>query len=187
MPSQLIELIPALCFFISYKIFDLYFATSTLVFTTICTTIFIYFKHRKISSVTIVSVILLLLFSILTVVTGNMTFIKMKPTFLYLTIAIVLFIDIIFLKKHFIKKLYITCNNITDLSSNIDIKLWRKVEIEWCCFLVLFSMSNEVVWRYTSESAWVNFKVFIMPVLIMCIIMMHIIMLSKHTKAKSQM
>lgn len=96
--------------------------------------------------------IILLIFGGITVFSGNPTFIKIKPTILYLCFALILLYDLI-AKKALLKHLFKSALEIED-------KTYLTLSKQWLIFFVCCAILNEIIWRNFSEAAWVKFKTF---------------------------
>jgi intracellular septation protein len=88
----------------------------------------------------------------ITLFSNDPTFIKMKPTVLYVLLSVSLLSGIYF-KKYFISSIF---ESILEL----DECKWRNVTISWALYFILCALVNEIVWRNFSEEFWVIFKVF---------------------------
>jgi intracellular septation protein len=76
----------------------------------------------------------------------------MKPTFIYLTFAGILFAGCAF-KKSLLKPLLGDALRLSDRG-------WQLLALRWGAFFLVLAGLNEYVRRYFSTDAWINFKVF---------------------------
>jgi intracellular septation protein len=84
------------------------------------------------------------------------TFIKVKPTIIYVLFGVVLFGGLVFNKP----LLGIVFDSLFQLTE----EGWRKLTWRWAIFFFVLAVLNELVWRNTSTDIWVDFKVFgVMP------------------------
>jgi intracellular septation protein len=88
----------------------------------------------------------------LTLALQNETFIKLKPTIIYLLFGTVLLGGLAF-RKPLLGYLFDTVFRITDEG-------WRKLTLRWALFFFALAILNEIVWRTQSTDFWVGFKVF---------------------------
>ena len=96
------------------------------------------------------------MFGGLTLFLQNETFIKLKPTIIYLLFAGTLFGGMIF-RKPLLAMVFDAVFHLTDEG-------WRRLTMRWALFFLLLAAVNEVVWRTQSTDTWVTFKVFgVMP------------------------
>jgi intracellular septation protein len=104
-----------------------------------------------------VTAIVVVVFGGLTLWLKDATFIKMKPTIIYLLFGGVLVGGLAF-GKSFLGYVFDTVFQLTDEG-------WRKLTLRWGLFFFALAALNEVVWRSVSTDAWVTFKVFaILPI-----------------------
>ena len=91
-----------------------------------------------------------------TLVFQNETFIKMKPTIIYLLFAGTLFGGLIF-RKPLLAMVFDQMFHLTEEG-------WRKLTLRWALFFLALAVLNEIVWRTQTTDTWVTFKVFgVMP------------------------
>ncbi|MDC0864602.1 septation protein IspZ [Rickettsiaceae bacterium] len=147
------EIMPLVAFFIGYKMGGILNATLYMVVASVIAMVITYFYERKINKINLISTILLIMSAGLTLFSGNLIFIKMKPTILYCLFAIT------FLITNFKWKPAIQYA----LGSAIkfkDEKCWYVLNTRFMFFFLLMAFLNELVWRNFDENVWVNFKVF---------------------------
>ena len=104
----------------------------------------------------LVSAVIVVVFGGATLIFQNETFIKLKPTIIYLLFAGTLFGGLIF-RKPLLAMVF-------DQMFHLSEEGWRKLTIRWALFFVALAVLNEIVWRTQSTDTWVAFKVFgVMP------------------------
>jgi intracellular septation protein len=111
-----------------------------------------YALTRRVPVMALVSAVIVLVFGGLTLFLQNETFIKLKPTIIYVLFAATLFGGLI-LRKPLLATVFDQVFNLTDEG-------WRKLTIRWALFFLALALLNEIVWRNWSTDVWVNFKVF---------------------------
>jgi intracellular septation protein len=146
------EIFPLISFFVVYKFYNLFYATLSLIVTTIISLCLHYIKYKKVTKSQIFSLCVILLFGSLTLITKNADFIKMKLTIINLVFALVLLIGV-YLKKPFLQY-------IIGPSIQLSEKDWLKLSSRWSIFFFIIAILNEIIWRNYSDKIWVNFKVF---------------------------
>lgn len=156
------ELGPLLVFFASYIYGGMILATKAImIFSCICL-IIMYYYEKKIQTVHLCTTLFILVLGGATLMTGNTTFIKIKPTILYSVFSIVIFGGLS-MNKPILK--YILKNGIS-----LTDHAWMIFSRRWGYLFIFLAIMNEVIWRNFSESTWVNFKVFgIIPIMLIFI------------------
>jgi intracellular septation protein len=111
-----------------------------------------YALTRHIAIMPVVTAVIVIVFGGLTLAFHNETFIKVKPTLVYLLFAATLLGGLAF-KKPLLGMVFDSVFNLTDEG-------WRKLTLRWGVFFVAMAVLNEIVWRNVSTDTWVSFKVF---------------------------
>jgi intracellular septation protein len=111
-----------------------------------------YALTRHVAVMPVVTAVVVVVFGGLTLLLQNETFIKLKPTLVYLLFAATLLGGLAF-KKPLLGMVFDSVFNLTDEG-------WRKLTLRWGVFFLVMAVLNEIVWRNVSTDAWVNFKVF---------------------------
>lgn len=155
--DKILEYLPLIAFFITYKLNGAIFATKILVAVTIATSLISYIIYRKISKLNIISAVFLIFFGSLTIYTNNPFFLKIKPTILYVIFSLILLFGLL-TKSLYIKHLF---NNHITLSD----EKWHSISKKFIIFFLITAVLNEIVWRNYSENFWVNFKVIGLPII----------------------
>ena len=111
-----------------------------------------YVLTRRLPIMAIVSAVIVLVFGGATLYFQNDTFIKMKPTIIYLLFAGTLFGGVL-MRKPLLEAVFDQMFNLTEEG-------WRKLTIRWALFFLTLAVLNEIVWRTQTTDTWVAFKVF---------------------------
>ena len=111
-----------------------------------------YTLTRHLPVMAMVTAVIVVVFGSLTLVLHDDTFIKMKPTIIYLLFAGVLLGGLFFNKP----LLAIVFDSVFDLTQ----EGWRKLTLRWAIFFLALAVLNEIVWRTQTTDFWVSFKVF---------------------------
>jgi intracellular septation protein len=172
---KVLEILPMVVFFVLYKCFDIFTATIGIVITAVLVAVFTYFQTKKVSKFSLANLVFLVSLGSLTLLFNDTSFIKMKPSFIYFSAAVFLTVDLVALKKFYVKKIYAVISD----QKNVKNVTWKNFTIHWIALLTSIAILNELTWRYIGENAWVNFKVFFVPVLLMSMLFTHAMILSK--------
>jgi intracellular septation protein len=147
-----IELGPLLVFFGVNAAAGIYMATAAFMVVTLIALAVAWWRYHKVPVMLLVSGAVVLVFGTLTLYLRDDTFIKLKPTIVYLTFAAFLGAGLLF-RKPVLELLLGSVFNLTEPG-------WRKLTLRWALFFVAMAVLNELVWRNVSTDAWVSFKAF---------------------------
>src|SRR5438552_18127691 len=111
-----------------------------------------YALTRHLPVMAMVTAVVVVVFGGLTLMLHDDTFIKMKPTIIYLLFAALLLGGLFFNKP----LLAVVFDSVFDLTE----EGWRKLTLRWAVFFLALAVLNEVVWRTQTTDFWVSFKVF---------------------------
>jgi intracellular septation protein len=111
-----------------------------------------YVLTRHLPMMAMVSAVVVVVFGGLTLLFQNETFIKLKPTIIYLLFAGTLFGGLVF-RKPLLAMAFDQVFHLTDEG-------WRRLTVRWVLFFLALAVLNEIVWRTQSTDTWVAFKVF---------------------------
>jgi intracellular septation protein len=149
----LIEFLPIVAFFIAYKLGGMYVATGVLIAAVIVQSAVEWIRRRKVNPMMLTSAGLVLLFGGLTLALHDPTFVKWKPTILYVLFAVVFLGSRFIGEKPVIERL---------LGENIKLERaqWNGLNTAWAIFFLAMAAANLYVAYNFEESTWVNFKLF---------------------------
>jgi intracellular septation protein len=151
-----LDLGPLLLFFFANSRFDIFVATATFMVAVLVAMVVSYVLTRHLPIMAIVTAIIVLIFGGLTLFLHNDTFIKVKPTIIYVLFGGVLLGGLVFNKP--------LLGTVLDSMFQLTEEGWRKLTLRWALFFFALAVLNEIVWRTTSTNVWVDFKVFgVMP------------------------
>jgi intracellular septation protein len=132
-----------------------------------------HWKTRHISPMLWMSGALVLVFGSLTIYFHDETFIKIKPTIIYLMFASVLVVGIVTgrpLLQYVLGTAY----------PGLSPAGWRQLTINWAVFFAAQAALNEAVWRNTSWDFWVAYKLWGVIPMTLIFAVANLPMLMKH-------
>lgn len=136
------------------------FIVATLIFipALILSTLGLWKLTGKLSPMQIATLVLVLVFGGLSVWLNDPRFFKMKPTIIYLLFAGILGYAL-WRRKNWLEAV---------LSEALPMRAegWRKLTLRMALMFLALAVANEVVWRTMSETNWVYFKTFGLPLLL---------------------
>ena len=169
--KSILEFVPLITFFLAYYYFPnsnnltgedlsvekIIFATKVFVPVLLIASVLSYLILRTISKMSVITALLVIFFGALTIWFRDPTFIKMKPTIIYLSFAIILIAGLM-RNRSLLKSLM---GSTLALEERGWVLLTKRIIIFFICLAFL----NELVWRFFGQDQWVNFKTFGMPIL----------------------
>ncbi len=146
------DLGPLIIFFVTYKVAGILWATGIFMVATIAALSLSYMAEKRLRIMPVITLVLVMFFGGLTLYFKDSTFIKMKPTAIYLLFASALGGGALF-RQYYLKVVF-------DGAFDMPDAIWRTLTWRWAAFFVALALLNEAIWRNFSESTWVSFKVF---------------------------
>lgn len=143
---------PLVLFFVVNAKVGIFAATAAFMAAVIIALVVSYVMIRRFPVMTVVSAIIVLVFGGLTIYLHDDSFIKIKPTLIYLLFGVVLAGGLI-MKKPLLSVVFDSVFRLTDEG-------WRILTIRWSAFFFVMAILNEIVWRTQTTDFWVSFKLF---------------------------
>lgn len=144
------DLIPAVLFLAFYLLFDIYAATKALMVFITLQLIWEYFKHRKVSKITLITFLLVIPFGAITLFLHDDFFIKLKFSIFYWVLALVLLIANYFYKKNLIAMMM-------QKQINADNHTWDAINLSWVGFFTAVGLIN-LYFIYYIPQYWIYYK-----------------------------
>lgn len=117
----------------------------------------------KLAPMQVVTLILVVVFGGLSVWLNDPRFFKMKPTIIYLLFGALLGYSLM-TRRNWLQALLGEALPMTAAG-------WRKLTLRMTVMFLALAVANEIVWRSMSETAWVYFKTFGLPLVIFAFLM----------------
>ena len=143
---------PLILFFVVNAKAGIFAATAAFMAAVVIALVVSYVLIRRFPVMTVVSAVIVMVFGGLTIFLHDDTFIKMKPTIIYVMFGGLL-LGGLWLNKPL---LAIVFDSVFDLTP----EGWRKLTMRWAVFFLALAVLNEIVWRTQTTDFWVSFKVF---------------------------
>jgi intracellular septation protein len=171
--NPILEFFPIVLFFIAYKFYDIYVATGVVIVATILQVAYGWFKTRKVSTMQLITLGLILVMGGATILLQNEQFIKWK-----LSIVEWLF-GLVFLGSQFVGKKPVIERM---LSANLTLPdaVWRRLNTLWAFFFLGVGFVNVYVMYHYSTDDWVTFKTFVVPGLMIVFLLGQVALIYKH-------
>jgi intracellular septation protein len=136
-----------------------------------------YALTRHLPVMALVTAVVVVVFGGLTLVLHDETFIKVKPTIIYVLFGSVLAGGLIFGKS--------LLAMVFDAVFDLDQEGWRKLTIRWMIFFFALAVLNEIVWRTQTTDVWVSFKAFAILPLTFAFAALQYPLLQRHARAET--
>lgn len=143
---------PLVLFFAANARLGIFEATAVFMGAVLIALVVSYALTRHIAIMPVVTAIIVLVFGGLTLVLHDETFIKLKPTIIYVLFGGALLGGLAFNKP----LLGIVFDSVFKLTE----EGWRKLTWRWAIFFLVLAVLNEIVWRTQTTDFWVAFKLF---------------------------
>jgi intracellular septation protein len=150
----LFDFFPVIAFFLAYKLTDnIFVATSVIIVAVIAQTGIQWLRHRKISSMALMSAVLVLVFGGLTLWIHDEMFIKWKVTVINFLLAAG------FLLSHYFGERPMVARMLGD-SVTLERGLWLRLSWMWIGFFLFLAALNLYVAYHFTTDVWVTFKLY---------------------------
>jgi intracellular septation protein len=157
MTKLALDLGPLVLFFFANGYRGIYFATGTLMVATLVTLAVSYALTRRVAIMPLVTAGIVIAFGALTIWLQDETFIKIKPTLLYVMFASILIAGLATGRPLF--------EYVLEGAFHMSHEGWKKLTWRWVFFFLAMALANEFVWRTFSTDVWVAVKTFaVIPV-----------------------
>lgn len=147
-----LDLGPLMVFFIANGRWGIFVATAAFMVAAIAALAVSYALTRHLAVMPLVTAFIVLVFGGATLILHDETFIKLKPTIIYVLFGGTLLAGLA-LDKPFLSILF-------DQMFHLSEEGWRKLTWRWVLFFFALAIANEIVWRTQSTDFWVSFKLF---------------------------
>jgi intracellular septation protein len=147
-----LELGPLVLFFAVNARFGIFAGTAAFMAAVLIAFAVSYALTRHIPLMALISAGIVMVFGGLTLILQDETFIKLKPTIIYVLFGSVL-IGGLAAGKPLLAVVFDSVFNLTEPG-------WRKLTLRWALFFFVLAVLNEIIWRTQSTDFWLGFKAF---------------------------
>jgi len=171
--KQLLEFIPIILFFVTYKLYDIYIATAVIIVATIIQVSYTWFKHRKVETMQWITLVLVVVMGGATIYLHDEQYLKWKFSIIEWLFGLAFLGSQFIGKKTFVERM---------MSANLTLPqpVWKRLNFSWASFFLGVGFMNVYVMYHYSTDDWVTFKTFIAPGLMVVFIVLQMVFLYKY-------
>lgn len=152
-PARLaLDLGPLVLFFVVLRLAGIFAATGAFMVAVGIALATGFAVERRVSPIPVITAAVVMVFGGLTLYLHDKTFIKLKPTIIYLIFAFILAAGAA-TGRNFIRLLFDQAFHLTETG-------WRQLTYRWIGFFIVMAILNEIIWRNFSDTFWAGFKIF---------------------------
>jgi intracellular septation protein len=178
--QALLEFAPLLAFIIAYKLGGLYTATAVLMAGMVVLLAVDYILHRRIPPMHALSAVLVFFLGGLTLILHDKHFIQIKPTALFWLAGLASLASFWIGERTLTERMFSAA---LQEQMRVPRKAWRKLNAAWVVFYGLLGALNLLLAYRVSESVWVNFKVYGLPIITLVFVGSSVLWLTRHGEA----
>ncbi len=157
MLNFLYEFLPVLLFFVAFKWYGIYVATTVGIAISALQFGISSFWFKKIDKKQLITLIVFLVFGGMTLYFHDPIFVKWKPTIVFWIFGVVLFFSHFIGKKPLMQRML---EAMLEGKASLPIAVWKRLNLAWTVFFILLGTINIwIAYTYSTE-AWVNFKLY---------------------------
>ena len=130
----------------------IFVATAVFMIAILAALVISYVLTRRLPLMAVVSAVIVVVFGGATLIFQDETFIKLKPTIIYVLFGATLVGGLAFGKP--------LLGMVFDSVFQLREEGWRKLTWRWAIFFFALALINEIVWRTQTTDFWVSFKLF---------------------------
>jgi intracellular septation protein len=147
----LLDVGPLLLFFLANARLDLFAATGVFIVAILAAMVASRVLAGHVTALQWFSGVMVVVMGGLTIWLHDETFIKLKPTIYYSFVALIL-------GYGFLAKKPVLKSVLGSAYPGLDQVGWTKLTRNWALFFVVMAIANEAVWRNSSTSFWLSYK-----------------------------
>lgn len=174
----LFDYFPILCFFIAYKFYGVFTATTVTMAACVLQNLLYWLKHKRFEKLHLITLFSVLILGGFTLLFHQAIFIQWKPSIIYFIFAAILLFSQYVSKKNLLAHL---------LGDKIHLPktIWNQLNLAWSLFFIFLGFLNLYVVYHYSINAWVNFKLFGTLGLTLVFSIVQAVYISKHIEKEN--
>ena len=171
--KQILDLAPAVVFFVAYYLGDIYTATAAVIVALFVVVAVYGLIERRLHKMHAAAAVLALALGGLTLYVRDPVFIKFKPSVVYTLLGLIL------AGSHWIGDRVLLAR-LPQTLFVLPPALWRRINAVWAAFFFGLAALNLYVASQLSEATWVQFRTYGYSILMFAFLMAHLPFLSKY-------
>lgn len=175
----LFDLLPIILFFIAYKLYNIFVATTFAIVAVIAQIGVTLFRKKRPDMMQLVTLVMVIVLGGATLFFRNEMFIKWKPTVVYWLLGA------IFAGSQFIGSRTLV-QKMLEKSLTLPKNAWILLNTSWYCFFFIMGILNLAVVYLFDTDTWVNYKLFGTLGLTLVFVIIQGILVSRFLPHKSQ-
>ncbi len=158
--SQLLEWLPLVVFFITFKVKDIYWATAALIIACVLQLVIHRLRAGSFKTMHIITTCVVLVLGTATLLLRDQRFIQWKFTVLMGLTSAVLLGSMAIGKQPLVRRLLEAA---FPEPLAVSARVWSLINLLWAAWFAAFAILNLYVARNYAVSQWINFHVFVFP------------------------
>lgn len=179
--SMLFDFIPILLFFIAFKLYGIYVATTVGIVTTALQVVLTRIFKKAFDKQQIVTLVVFVVFGGMTLYFHDPIFVKWKPTIVFWVFGLVFFGSQFIGKKPIIQRMM---GSVIEEKTTLPSFVWTRLNLAWSAFFTFLGTVNIYIAYTYSTDTWVNFKVYGIMSLLIVFSFLQAIYLSRYMTTK---
>lgn len=151
----LFEVIPVLLFFLAFKFYGIYVATTVGIVASLLQVLFTRFYLKNWDKKQLITLAVFVVFGGMTLYFHDPIFVKWKPTIVFWAFGLVIIGSQIITQKPLMQRMM---ENMLQQKAVVPDTVWKKLNLLWAAFFLIMGGINLYVAYHLSNDAWVNFK-----------------------------
>lgn len=144
------EFAPITAFIFVSEMYGFMYGLVALIIISMISLVFSWYIEKRIPKFGLIATFGILMFGLLTIITGNPLFIIVKDTLYALSFGLTIFVGILF-KRSYLKVLFGDFFAMTERG-------WKILTIRWASFFLILAVSNEIARQILTPHDWVYYK-----------------------------
>lgn len=151
------ELIPVVLFFVAFKVYGIYVATTVGIVISALQLVITTLWQKRLDKKQLITLIVFVLFGGMTLYFHDPLFVKWKPTVVFWIFGVVLLLSQFIGKKPLMQRML---ESMLEGKCVLPTVVWSRLNMAWTLFFILLGSINIYIAYTFSTEAWVNFKLY---------------------------